>query len=127
MSMLRNPLKHARHHGSAGSGVQHWWAQRFSAILLVPLTVWMVWSLALLVGADYARAVAWVAAPWNAAMVMLLVGATFYHARLGLQVVIEDYVHHRPTEIGLQVIVAIALLAGAVVSAVAVLKVALSH
>lgn len=125
--MLRNPLKRARHLGSAGSGVQHWWAQRFSAILLVPLTVWMVWSLALLTGAGYDQAVAWVATPWNSAMALLLIGAMFYHARLGMQVVIEDYVHHRPTEIGLQVVVAAGALAGALISAVSVLKVALSH
>lgn len=125
MKRLQNPLARARNHGAAGSGVEHWWAQRFSAILLVPLTVWLVWSLLVLTGADHADAVAWIAAPWNAAMAVLLVIATFYHARLGLQVVIEDYVHHRPTEIGLQVAVAIAALVGAVIAILSILKVAL--
>jgi len=125
MSLLTNPLKRARNHGSAGSGVHHWWAQRFSAILLIPLTLWMVWSLALLSGADYAAAVRWISAPWNAAILLLLIGATFYHARLGLQVVIEDYVHHRPSELALQVLVTSGALVGGLVSAVAVFKVAL--
>lgn len=126
MKTFRNPLERAHNLGAAGSGVGHWWSQRFSAILLVPLTVWMVWSLLVLVGADYAAARAWIAAPWNAAMALLLVGATFHHARLGLQVVIEDYVHHRTTEVVLQVVVAAAALVGAVVSALAILRVALA-
>jgi succinate dehydrogenase / fumarate reductase membrane anchor subunit len=121
---FRNPLERARNHGSAGSGVEHWWKQRFSAILLVPLTVWLVWSLMLLSSADYAAARAWMSSPWNASMALLLVGSTFYHARLGVQVVIEDYVHHRATEVSLQVLVAIAALLGGLVSAVAILKVA---
>lgn len=125
MKTLKHPLSLARNHGSAGSGVEHWWAQRFSAIVLLPLTVWLVWTLAVLNGADHAEARAWIGAPWNAAMAILLVGASFYHARLGLQVVIEDYVHHRPTEIGLQLIVAIAALLGTVVGVLSILKVAL--
>lgn len=124
MKSLNNPLARARNHGSAGSGVEHWWAQRFSAILLVPLTVWLVWALTVLIGADHAAASAWIAAPWNAAMAILLVVATLYHARLGLQVVIEDYVHHRPLEIGLQIAVAIAALVGVVVGILSILKVA---
>ena len=124
MNALRNPLERAINHGSAGSGVHHWWAQRFTAILLVPLMVWLVWTLALLAGADYATARDWIASPWNATMAILLAGSTFYHARLGVQVVIEDYVHHRALEVSLQILVAIAALAGAVVSFIAILKVA---
>lgn len=124
MNALRNPLERAINHGSAGNGVHHWWAQRFTAILLVPLMIWLVWTLALLAGADYATARDWIASPWNAAMAILLAGSTFYHARLGVQVVIEDYVHHRALEVSLQILVAIAALAGAVVSFIAILKVA---
>jgi len=124
MKALRNPLERAINHGSAGSGVEHWWAQRFSAILLIPLTVWLVWTLVVLAGADYTTARDWIAAPWNAAMAVLLVGATFYHARLGVQVVIEDYVHSRPLEVTLQIVVATAALIGTIVSVIAILKVA---
>lgn len=126
MSRYRNPLERARNHGAAGSGVEHWWAQRFTAILLVPLMVWLVWSMSVLAGAGYGEAHAWLSSPWNAAMALLLTAAMFYHARLGVQVVIEDYVHHRATEVALQVIVAIAALAGAIVSAIAILQVALA-
>jgi succinate dehydrogenase / fumarate reductase membrane anchor subunit len=121
---FRHPLERARNHGAAGSGVDHWWKQRFTSILLVPLMVWLVWSLMLLSGADYAAARAWMSSPWNATMALLLVASMFYHARLGVQVVIEDYVHHRATEVVLQVLVAAAALVGGLVSAVAILKVA---
>lgn len=126
MKTLRNPLERALNHGSAGSGVEHWWAQRFSAILLVPLTLWLVWTLAVLAGADYAAARDWIGAPWNAAMAVLLVGSSFYHARLGMQVVIEDYVHHRALEVTLHILVAAAAWIGAIVSTIAILKVAFS-
>lgn len=124
MKMFRNPLAVARNHGSAKSGVEHWWAQRFSAIVLVPLTLWLVWSLSVLVGADHAAAVEWISTPWNATLAVLLIAMTFWHARLGLQVVIEDYVHHRPTGISLQLLASAAALAGGLVSIIAVLKVA---
>lgn len=126
MSRYRNPLQRARNRGAAGSGVEHWWAQRFSAILLVPLTVWLVWSLSVLAGADFAAARGWIAMPWNSAMALLLIGAMFYHARLGVQVVIEDYVHHRSLEVTLQVLVAVAALAGAVIAGISVLQIALA-
>lgn len=124
MKTLRNPLERAHNMGSANSGVHHWWAQRFSAILLVPLTAWLVWTLWVLAGADYATARDWIAAPWNAMTAILFVGATFHHARLGVQVVIEDYVHHRPTEVTLQILVAAFALLGALVSIFAILQVA---
>ncbi len=123
MNLFRNPLAVARNHGSSGSGVEHWWAQRFSAILLVPLTLWLVWSLFVLVTAEHAAAVQWISAPWNATLAVLLIIMTFWHARLGLQVVIEDYVHHRPLEISLRLLVSSAALLGALVSIIAVLTV----
>ncbi|MDX1625680.1 MAG: succinate dehydrogenase, hydrophobic membrane anchor protein [Wenzhouxiangellaceae bacterium] len=125
MKSLRHPIARARNLGSAGSGVEHWWSQRFSSILLVPLVAWLVWALLALPGADYAAAHEWLARPWNAGMAILFVGASFYHARLGLQVIIEDYVHHRATEVAMQVLVAIAALVGALISILAVLRVAL--
>lgn len=124
MKALRNPLANAHNHGAAGNGVDHWWSQRFSAILLIPLTLWLVWALSVLAGADYATARSWMAAPWNTAMAILFVVAAFYHGRLGLQVVIEDYVHHRATELALQVLVAIAAIVGGLLSVVAILNVA---
>ncbi len=121
---LRNPLANAHNHGSAGDGVSHWWAQRFSAILLIGLTAWLVVALAALTGASHAEASAWLGRPFNAAMAILFVVASFYHARLGLQVVIEDYVHQRALEVGLQLLVKIAAIVGGLVAVLAILKVA---
>lgn len=125
MTGLRNPLANAHNHGSAGDGVGHWWAQRFTAILLVPLTAWLVWALWVLIGADHASASQWLGRPWNAAMAILFIGAMFYHTKLGLQVVVEDYVHQRSIEITLQVLITALSLLGALVSIIAILKLAI--
>jgi succinate dehydrogenase / fumarate reductase membrane anchor subunit len=90
---LRSPLGRVRGLGSAKEGVNHWWAQRLTAFALIPLTVWFVISLLTVMGADYAVVRAWVGSPVVAGLLILLIAATFYHAYLGLQVVIEDYVH----------------------------------
>ncbi|NKI35471.1 succinate dehydrogenase, hydrophobic membrane anchor protein [Wenzhouxiangella sp. XN79A] len=127
MKPLRNPLANAHNHGAAGDGVDHWWSQRFSAILLVPLVLWLVWALSVLAGADFETASAWLASPWNAAMAILFVLASFYHGRLGLQVVIGDYIHHRPTELALQVLVAAGAIFGALIAVVSILDVAFAN
>ncbi len=121
---LRNPLANAHNHGSAGDGVSHWWAQRFSAILLALLTVWLVYALASLVGADHATASAWLSSPFNSAMAILFVVTSLYHGKLGLQTIIEDYVHHRSAEVALQILVKLAAIVGGLLAVVAILKVA---
>ena len=90
---LRSPLGRVRGLGSAKEGVTHFWAQRMTALALIPLTVWFVISLLFVLGADHAAVKAWVGSPVVAGLLILLIAATFYHAFLGLQVVIEDYIH----------------------------------
>jgi len=90
----RTPLARARGRGSAKEGVAHWWAQRLTAIALIPLSLWLAGSLLALVGADHATVTAWIGRPFNAVALLLLIVATFHHAQLGVQVVIEDYIHH---------------------------------
>ena len=90
---LRSPLGQVRGLGSAKDGTGHWWAQRVTALALVPLTLWFCAAVAGLAGADYTAFRSWVAQPVNAGLLILLVVATFYHMVLGLQVVIEDYIH----------------------------------
>lgn len=79
--------------GSADSGVFHWWAERITAVALVPLTLWLVISLVGLTGADHAAVTAWLGSPVAAVLLILTLAAAFYHGALGLEVVIEDYVH----------------------------------
>lgn len=90
---MRSEMGRVRGLGSAKSGTGHWWSQRLSAVALVPLTLWFVAAVATRTGAEHAEIAHWLSSPWNACLMILLVVATFYHAWLGLQVVIEDYVH----------------------------------
>jgi succinate dehydrogenase / fumarate reductase membrane anchor subunit len=90
---MRTPLARAIGLGSAHSGVQHWWTQRLSAIALVPLTLWFVAAIIAHTGADYQTFIAWMRNPVTTILMALLLIGLFYHAALGLQVIIEDYVH----------------------------------
>ena len=102
---MRSALGRVRGLGSAKSGTGHWWSQRLSAIALVPLTLWFIGSLVVLAGASYAEIIAWVSSPIVASLLVLLVATTFYHSYLGLQVVIEDYVHNEPLKLATLIVV----------------------
>ncbi len=90
---LRSPLGRARGLGSAKDGTHHWWAQRVTAIAMIPLMLWFVASIVSLAGAPLPAVQAWIASPIPAVLLLSLIVAVFHHAQLGLQVVIEDYVH----------------------------------
>jgi len=90
---MRTPLSRANHLGSAHEGTHHWWWQRMTGLALVPLLLWLVGSLVAMTGADYATMQAWVAQPGVTLGLIALLIALFYHAQLGLQVILEDYVH----------------------------------
>jgi len=96
---LRSPLGRVRGLGSAKDGTHHWWAQRLTALALIPLTVWFVISVIAMTGSDYVTVAAWAGSPLVGGLLILLIVATFYHAALGLQVVIEDYVHHEMSKL----------------------------
>jgi succinate dehydrogenase / fumarate reductase membrane anchor subunit len=121
---LKSPLGQVRGLGSAKSGTHHWWAQRVTAVALVPLTLWFVFALATHAGADHASASAWLAHPINSILALLLIAATFHHLHLGLQVVIEDYIHHEGVKIATLMVVKLLSIALGVAAAFAVLKVA---
>jgi succinate dehydrogenase / fumarate reductase membrane anchor subunit len=90
---MRSPLARAQGLGSAKGGVKHWWAERVSAVALLPLTLWFVGSIIAHAGSDYATAIGWLKTPLGSLPMALLLLALFHHTALGLQVVIEDYVH----------------------------------
>jgi succinate dehydrogenase / fumarate reductase, membrane anchor subunit len=90
---LRSPLGVVRGLGSAKSGVGHFWTVRLLAVALIPLGLWFVVSVIGQAGADYASFRHWLATPCNAALMLLTVLGAIWHGALGVQVVIEDYVH----------------------------------
>lgn len=122
---MRNPLAQVRGKGSSGGGLQHWRSQRYSALILLLLTAWVLPLGVTLAGADYSTAMAAMSSPFNAGMAIMLAGTMFYHTQLGLQVVIEDYVHIAALEFVLLLIVRLACLVAFLTSAIAALKLAL--
>jgi succinate dehydrogenase / fumarate reductase membrane anchor subunit len=121
----RSPLARAIGLGSARSGVQHWWAERVSAVALVPLTLWFVASLIAHSQADYAGFLSWLRNPDTTIGMILLLIALFHHTELGLQVIIEDYVHSG-LKFAAVVAVRLSCVALAVAGIVAVLEIALA-
>jgi len=90
---MRSPLGRARGLGSTHRGSAHWWLQRLTAIALVPLGLWFIFAVVGLAGANREQMTAWIGSPVSLSLMLALIVATFYHMWLGLQVVIEDYVH----------------------------------
>ncbi|TAL72475.1 MAG: succinate dehydrogenase, hydrophobic membrane anchor protein [Rhodanobacter sp.] len=123
--MLRDPMKHARGLGSAQAGVGHWWVQRLTAGALILLGGWFVITVLSLLHADYAMAHATVAKPWNALLLILFIVTAFWHAVLGLQVVLEDYVHTRWKEVAAMVAIKFVAVLAATAAVLAVLRIAL--
>jgi succinate dehydrogenase / fumarate reductase membrane anchor subunit len=121
----RSPIAKVRGLGAAHSGVGHWSRQRLTAISNLLLVLWFVFSAIALSGTGYAEVRAWLASPVSASLMILLVVSICYHARLGLQVVVEDYVHHEPARLAMLVAIPLILTALAVTCIVAVLKVSL--
>jgi succinate dehydrogenase / fumarate reductase, membrane anchor subunit len=122
---MRSPLGRAIALGSAKEGVEHWWLQRLTAAALVPLTLWFVIAMIRLVGADVDTVREWVADPLPAILLVLFLIAAFWHASLGLEVIVEDYVHTPLAKLGLVVVVRLACFALAVAGIFAVLSMAL--
>jgi len=90
---LRSPLGQVSGLGSAKDGTGHWWSQRVSAVALIPLTLWFLFSLLSLPSLDYLTVKTWLSFPMSGFLAVLLVAVLAYHSYLGTTVVIEDYVH----------------------------------
>lgn len=96
---LRSPLGQAKGLGSAKEGLHHWWAQRVTAIALIPLTIWFAFKVAVLSMSDYKTVLECIGSPWSAALIVSLIVAAFYHAALGMQVIYEDYIGNKAMRI----------------------------
>jgi succinate dehydrogenase / fumarate reductase membrane anchor subunit len=122
--IMRSQLGRAKGLGAAKSGVHHWWAQRVTAIALLPLVLYFVVSVMLREGATRAQMAAYMAEPWNAVLFLCLIFALFYHLSLGVQVVIEDYVNKEGQRLGGIMAVNFLIVFCALACAVSVLKLA---
>jgi succinate dehydrogenase / fumarate reductase membrane anchor subunit len=122
--IMRSQLGRARGLGSAKIGVQHWWAQRVTAIALLPLSLYFVLSVIRLEGHTRLQMADFIGRPWNTVLYLCLIAALFYHLALGLQVVIEDYVHKDVTRIASLLAVKGIIFFCALACAVSVLKLA---
>lgn len=122
---MRTPLNKVRHHGSAKSGTTHFWQQRLSAIANIPLTLFLIWLVVSLSGADHSQVLATIGHPMIAFGLAATIISYVWHMRLGLQVVIEDYVHGHGTKLAL--IIANNLFSAfiALISLFAILKISL--
>ena len=109
----------------AGKATRHWWMQRLTAVALVPLTVWFVVSLVALAGADYSTMVAWVSNPFVTVLLLSMLVSLFYHLRLGLQEIVEDYVHARGAKATVSVVLTFGCILLATAAIVAILKIAI--
>jgi succinate dehydrogenase / fumarate reductase membrane anchor subunit len=119
---LRTPLSEAKGLGSAKEGAHHWWLQRLTAIALIPLAIWLAFAVAMLGNTSYENILTWLQTPHVAILLILFVIATFYHTQLGLQVIVEDYVHGWLKVVTL-ILINILCIAFAVAGIVALLKI----
>ncbi len=116
---LRSELGRVRGLGSAKEGVQHWWMQRVTALALIPLSLWFIATIVGLTDSDHATAIWWLGSPLTLGLMSLFLIALVYHAVLGLQVVIEDYIHSHAAKMILLLLVqfaGVALVAAGIVS-----------
>jgi succinate dehydrogenase / fumarate reductase membrane anchor subunit len=117
------PLARVRGLGSAKEGVHHWWMQRLTAVILVPLILWFVISfVGEVAGGSRATAIDWFESPVNSFLLLALMSAAFYHAKLGLQVVAEDYVHKKCLKIVVMTLIQVIFPLATLITWVAVLK-----
>ena len=124
-SRYRTPLKDVRGLGSAKQGTHHFIVQRLTAIALILLACWFLYFVVGLMHADYLTATDAVAKPWNAMLLIAFLVAMFWHAQLGMQVVIEDYVHSHGLALTAQIAVYFVCILGALASVLAVVRIAL--
>jgi succinate dehydrogenase / fumarate reductase, membrane anchor subunit len=121
---LRTPLSKVIGRGSAGEGVGHWWVQRVTAVALLPLTVWFVIALLGQPLQSYDAMRGWLGQPWVAVFTILLVVTLAWHSKLGVQVVVEDYVHGKGSKTTLLLLSTFVHIGAAVAGVFAILALA---
>lgn len=123
---LVTPLSKAKGMGAAKDGTEHFWQQRLTALILIPLSLWFGFSLAALPQADYSTVLAWLQSPFNSIALILFLMTSLYHGQMGVQVVIEDYIASTPLKLTLIIANKLLSLIAAVVAVFAIIKLAIA-
>ena len=123
---FRSPLHQAKGWGSAKSGTGHFWWQRVTAVILALLVPYIVFLVARIAGSDHETIATVIAKPWNAIIFTVFAIAMFWHAKLGLQVVIEDYVHDRAMHLALRILLILGSLVGVLSAIYAIARIAMT-
>ena len=123
---METPLGRVRGLGSAEAGAEHWWHERLTSIASFLLFVWLIASLFRLPDLDHRTVALWLSSPLAAVPMILLIAATFWHLKMGLQVVIEDYVHEEGGKLFWVTAVNFLAILGAALALFAVFKIAFS-
>ena len=121
---LRSPISRVTGLGTAKEGAGHWWSQRVTSLALLLLGLWFVASLLRLPNFGYEPVTTWIAMPLNAVLLLLLIGTLVYHSQLGVQVVVEDYVHPHGLKIATMLLLTFAHVVVAALAIFAVLRIA---
>ncbi|HJY36508.1 MAG TPA: succinate dehydrogenase, hydrophobic membrane anchor protein [Steroidobacteraceae bacterium] len=121
---LRSPIGRVTGLGTAKEGAGHWWSQRVTSVALLLLGLWFVASLLRMPNFGYELVTTWIAMPLNAVLLLLLIGTLVYHSQLGVQVVVEDYVHHHGLKIATMLLLTFAHVVVAALAIFAVLRIA---
>jgi succinate dehydrogenase / fumarate reductase membrane anchor subunit len=124
MKSLQTPLHKVEGMGAAHSGTGHFWHERVTAVALIPLSLWFLYVMVGLVGTSEATALQYLAHPWNALLMAAFILFSLYHAALGLQVVVDDYIHTAGTKIFLLLAIRFSVIATAAVSLFALIRIA---
>jgi succinate dehydrogenase / fumarate reductase membrane anchor subunit len=122
---METPLANARGLGSAREGGHHWWTERLTSVSTLLLFIWLLVSLLRLPAVDYRSVNEWLQQPLAAVPMLLLIVSTFWHLKLGMQVVIEDYVHEEGWKFLSILLLNFATVIGGAFALFAVLKIAL--
>lgn len=121
---MRTELGKVRGLGAAKSGSIRWWRERVTSIALIPLSIWLLASLVSGVASSHAVLVEWISNPLVTVLLILFIAVAFYHAAMGLKVVVEDYVHEHGNKIASLLIIDFLATVGAAAGIIAVLKIA---
>ena len=122
---LRSPLGKVRGLGSAKAGTHHWWMQKVTAVALIPLTIWFVSSVVYMTQADYEVVINWMNSPVVAILMLLFVVTGVYHLKLGLQVIVEDYIHSEGSKVMLQMLITFGCIVVGTAAVFSILRIAL--